>query len=128
MAKVSETSYSRYLRRVGAIQERPRNFWGWKFEESSLYKHRPDPLNDLLVPDLGSWQLVIPKEQRVIVVEKVHLKPPTGQLGIEKTYTRITLTYYWLAMYHDAVKFIRDCGPCQRNKVEQARPISLMGQ
>lgn len=72
-----------------------------------MCKHLLYPLTDPLVPDLKSWKLVIPEEQRVKVIETAHLEPQAEHLGIEKTRSRITLGYYWLGTYHEIAKLVR---------------------
>ena len=85
-------------------------------------------MSDPLVPDLEAWKLVVPEEQRLDVLKKAHLESQAGHLGVEKTYHRLSLRYYWPGIYADVAKFVRQCDPCQRSKVEQDRPADLVKQ
>ena len=93
-----------------------------------LYRHRPSGMTDPLSPDLDAWKLVVPEDQRIVVLKEAHSRPQAGHLGVEKTYHRLSLRYYWPGIYADVAKFVRRCDPCQRSKVEQDRPAGFMGQ
>ena len=57
-----------------------------------------------------------------------HDDPQAGHLGIDKSYRRLAVAYYWPNMFRDVARYIRVCDICQRTKVEQASPVGLMGQ
>ena len=128
ISSVCESSDSLYKRRVAAVLERPWIFPDWKVEDQRLYRHRPNGMTDPLIPDLEAWKLVVPEEQRIVVLIEAHSEPQAGHLGVKKTYHRLSLRYYWPGIYADVAKFVKQCDPCQRSKVEQDRPASLMGQ
>ena len=71
---------------------------------------------------------MVPEEPRIEVLKEAHSEPQAGHLGVEKTYHRLSLRYYWPGIYADVTKFVRQCDPRQRSKVEQARPSGLTGQ
>ena len=50
-----------------------------------------------------------------------------GHLGVGKAYHRLLPHYYWPGIYADVARLVRQCGPCQRPKVEQARLAGFMG-
>ena len=85
-------------------------------------------MSDPLIPDLDAWKLVVREGQRIEILKEAHSKPQAGHFGVEKTYHRLSLRYYWPGIYADVAKFVRQCDPCQRSKVEQDRPARLMGQ
>jgi len=57
-----------------------------------------------------------------------HDEPQSGHLGIEKTYQRLVIAYYWPNMFRTVAKYVGECDTCQRVKVEQASPAGLMSQ
>ena len=122
VASVGDTQDSWYLRRIQAVEERPKTFPNWKVEDGMLYRHKPNMITDDIVPDL-----VLPKELRQRVIEESHTAPQAGHLGNEKTYQRVALRYYWPGIFVDVVDFVKTCSPCQKSKVEQARPVGMMG-
>ena len=85
-------------------------------------------MSDPLIPDHDAWKLVVPEKQTIEVLKQAHSEPQAGHLRVEKTYHRLSLRYYWLGIYADVAKFVRQCNPCQRSKVKQDRPAGLMGQ
>ena len=60
-------------------------------------------------------------------MEENHFLPHTAHYGIEKTYKRIPMEYYWPGMYKDITDVIHKCQVCQRQKVEQKKPMGLLG-
>jgi len=71
---------------------------------------------------------VLPKELRREALRESHDTPQAGHLGIEKTYQRIAVRYFWPNLFRDVTKYIKTCDICQRTKVEQASPAGLMGR
>ena len=81
-ASVDDTQDSWYLRRIQAVEERPKTFPNWKVENGMLYRQKPNTITDDIVPDLEAWNLVLPKELRQRVIEESHTAPQAGHLGI----------------------------------------------
>ena len=59
---------------------------------------------------------------------EIHSDPQASHLGIERSYARTLVHYYWPSMYRDISLWIRGCEICQQNKVEQKLPIGHRGQ
>uniref|UniRef100_A0ABD2WL33 RNA-directed DNA polymerase n=2 Tax=Trichogramma kaykai TaxID=54128 RepID=A0ABD2WL33_9HYME len=110
------------------IVEDPKDHPNWNIRGGQLYKFRPDA-NDknLADDDEGKWKLVVPREQRVVVLRECHDEPTAGHLGREKTYERIAESYFWPRMYTDVADYVRKCQICQQIKVEQRAQRGLMG-
>ncbi|CAB0041768.1 unnamed protein product [Trichogramma brassicae] len=106
----------------------PKEYPSWNIRGGQLYKFRPDA-NDknLADDDEGKWKLVVPREQRVVVLRECHDEPTAGHLGREKTYERIAESYFWPRMYTDVADYVRRCQTCQQIKVEQRAQRGLMG-
>jgi len=71
---------------------------------------------------------VLPKELRSEALREAHDAPQAGHLGIEKTYQRLTVSYFWPNIFREVTRYIRSCDKCQRTKVEQGSPVGLMGR
>ncbi|XP_033225941.1 uncharacterized protein LOC117178627 [Belonocnema kinseyi] len=63
-----------------------------------------------------------------VETREAHIEPQAGHLGNEKKFQRVALRYYWPGMFHDVVRYVRTGSPCQECKVEQARPVGMLGQ
>src|SRR6188768_1963864 len=59
------------------------------------------------------YQLVLPKERRIKVMELAHESVFGGHLGEEKTRERIKLSFTWPKMRRDIVKFCKSYEKCQ---------------
>src|SRR5688572_10771461 len=73
------------------------------------------------------YQLVLPKERRIKVLELAHDSVFGGHLGEEKTKERIKLSFVWPKMRRDIVKFCKSCEKCQlkaRSLVMDRVPIT----
>src|SRR5688572_23959433 len=73
------------------------------------------------------YQLVLPKERRIKVMELAHESVFGGHLGEEKTRERIKLSFTWPKMRRDIVKFCKSCEKCQlkaRSLVMDRVPIT----
>ena len=81
---------------------------------------------DEIVPDLDSWKLVIPEEQRVDILREMHDDPHAAHPGIEKTYKKVAQFYYWPSIYRDTLNYVKICGLCQQCKIDQSKQIGLM--
>ena len=71
---------------------------------------------------LGNWSY------QKSIVARCHDDATAGHLGIEKTFARVALRYYWPRYYAETQEYARNCGTCQRFKVEQRAPAGLMGR
>ena len=77
--------------------------------------------------DQTIYQLVLPKERRIKVMELAHESVFGGHLGEEKTRERIKLSFTWPKMRRDIVKFCKSCEKCQlkaRSLVMDRVPIT----
>lgn len=93
-----------------------------------LYRTRRD--NDAL-----SYQLVLPKELRPIVLKSLH--DNMGHLGIERTLDLVRARFYWPKMAVDVEWEVKTCGRCIRRKalpdkstplvnITTSRPLKLL--
>lgn len=117
-----------YERRKQDIINSPKKYPAWKIENDSVYFYRPDPTINDVIRDLSAWKLVVPDDDRNLVLQNLHSEPQAGHLGIEKTYKRIATSHYWPGLFKDVTNIIKRCVTCQRCKVEQRVPAGLMGR
>ena len=116
-----------YLNRLKEVEKSPVEFVGWNVENGLLYRHRRNPLLDLVVNREENWKLVVPAaEYRKEVLQNAHCLHSAGHLRIEKTFDRVGQEYYWHGVYHDVVAYVRACELCQRFKVSQSGAQGLM--
>jgi len=117
-----------YRKRYREIIATPEKYTQWKVLDGQLYFLRPKPVISDIVEDPDRWKLVLPKGLRREALRESHDVPQAGHLGIEKTYQRIAVNYFWPNLFRDVTDYIRTCDTCQRTKVEQTSPAGLMGR
>src|SRR5436190_161936 len=128
LCAVALTNDEWYNTRARNIEATPHKYPGWKIEENRVYFRRPNPVINQVVDDLEQWKLVLPKDSRLEVIREAHDAPQAGHLGVEKTYQRVAIRYFWPRMFKDIANYVRRCDTCQRAKVEQDVPAGLMGR
>ena len=109
---IEETEDSWYRKRIKDVQEFPRKFHGWKVSEGKLYYYKPNSVVDPINPDLDAWKLVLLLNKREELLAEIHSDPQASHLGIEKSYARVLVQYYWPGMYRDISLWIRGCEIC----------------
>jgi len=125
---VTDTEDDWYRKRYREVIAKPEKYTQWRVLDGQLYFLRPKPVVSEIVEDLDRWKLVLPKELRREAMRESHDTPRAGHLGIEKTYQRIAVNYFWPNLFRDVTNYVRICDVCQRTKVEQASPAGLMGR
>ena len=70
--------------------------------------------------------LYIPKGIRRKLLHEAHDTPISGHLSRDKTLDRLTRHYYWPGMSTEVHEYCRTCPACQKNKVDNRRPIGLL--
>ncbi|XP_077259204.1 cytochrome P450 6k1-like [Temnothorax americanus] len=93
-----------------------------------MYFLRPRLVVSDIVEDLDRWKLVLPRKLRAEALRESHDASHAGHLGVEKTYHRVAVSYYWPNLFRDMAKHVRTCDMCQRTKVEQSSPAGWMGR
>lgn len=89
-----------------------------------LFRYTKSP--NTLVRDF-QWKEVIPEAKREALIGNHHNVPTSAHLGIQKTFKRITLSYYWPKMFRDVADFVRNCDTCLSHKVPNRTTPGLMG-
>jgi len=73
------------------------------------------------------WKEVVPSESRASLILQHHDSARGAHLGIDKTYKRLRLNYFWPGMFADVSKYITDCDTCKAYKYSNQPPSGLMG-
>lgn len=84
-----------------------------------LYHFNPDV-------DSDDPQLVIPQSMRREVLKELHDSPTAGHNGVERTYQRVSKSYYFPGMKRYITEYIKDCNECQRYKPSNLKPAGLL--
>lgn len=66
------------------------------------------------------------QEFRQKLIAEHHSSPVGGHLGVERTYKRLKLAFYWKHMNREVQKFVEQCDTCQRNKSENVKSPGLL--
>ena len=93
-------------------------------QDGVLY-HISNPVKRDASPRL---QLVIPESLRQGVLQEFHDSPYNGgHAGIDRTYDKLRVRYFWDNMYRDTVKYLDACGVCRARKMKRIiRPMQDM--
>lgn len=73
------------------------------------------------------WKEAVPQSRRKDLLEQYHCLPTAAHLGIQKTFKKIALTYYWPGLHKQVSEFVRNCGVCLSHKVPAQITPGLMG-
>ncbi|KAL7290437.1 hypothetical protein TKK_0016125 [Trichogramma kaykai] len=108
-----------YLGTYEKVSKDPKNYPNWNIRSGQMYRFRLDTEDkNLADDDERKWKLVVPREQRTMVLRECHDEPTAAHLGREKTYDRLAERYFWPKMYTDVADYVRKCKTCQQIKVE----------
>ncbi|XP_066600140.1 uncharacterized protein [Prorops nasuta] len=117
-----------YTNKYEAVNWEPKKYRDWRISHGRLYINRPSRDCEPELSDLDAWKLVVPRKWQIRILEECHGVTQAGHLGIEKTYHRACLRYYWPKMYRDAHHYVSRCDTCQKTKVETTASAGLMGR
>ena len=78
--------------------------------------------------DRITWQLVLPKELRQDMTQRLHSDPTSGHLGKTKTLDRVQRRYYWYEWRQDVSRLCKTCDVCATRKPPQKKHKSCMKQ
>ncbi|KAI8498470.1 hypothetical protein Bbelb_236720 [Branchiostoma belcheri] len=66
------------------------------------------------------YQVVVPTQHRLAVLQLAHAIPLAGHLGITRTRERILQHFYWPGLFRDVKKFCKGCPDCQMSATRRA--------
>ena len=76
-----------------------------------------------IINKVNRHQIVLPKIQRFQIMKLYH--NCGGHYGINRTYKRISLHYYWPNMFTDIKNYIHQCDGCQRVKIDRKKSFGF---
>lgn len=114
-----------YKSLMDKVQNNPEEFPQWKVDQGLLYKLTTSNLPTRT--NISDWKLLVPKCQRIEVLESCHNPPTSAHFGYYKTLARVQQYYYWPKMRGDTLKFVRKCLTCGSQKHANTSPMGLMG-
>src|SRR6266516_7420290 len=93
----------------------------WESLEKSDTKFFFNADNNLLfrkkkIGGIEVHQLVIPTEERGLLLSQGHAALTASHLGVDKTTQRLFLYYYWPNLRKDVIKYVGSCQACQRKR------------
>jgi hypothetical protein len=75
----------------------------------------------------GLWyhkvQIFVPPSLRERCMSELHDTPFSGHKGVWKTMDSVQRMYFWPGLTADVKRFVGTCSSCQRNKVQNKKPI-----
>lgn len=103
----------------------PLGYSNWRLDSGNrLYKY---VRHNSFSKEVDYWKIVIPKPNRLKILQDCHNNPLSGHLGIYKTYYRVLSRYYWPKLKADVAKFVSKCKTCAEQKPEQKLTAGQMG-
>ena len=66
-------------------------------------------------------QLVIPQCLQPSILQELHSSNHSAHLGLEKTYHKARVRYFWKNMYRDIAQYIEKCTVCTSRRIKQQR-------
>ena len=123
---IKETTDEWYKKRYNQIPKHPKRYKDWKIFNGNIYRYRPAADIDGIMTDLDAWKLVVPEEKRAEILFEAHDEPTSGHPGKERTYQKIAQNYFWMGMYEDCAKYVKECLIFQQFKNDQRAKIGFI--
>lgn len=117
-----------YAAMIRKIKKEPANYPNWRVEDHKKLLKKVKEAQNKILSEPYSWKVVVPKRQRIDVLQEYHDSPLSGHLGGYKTLHRIKEAYYWPGMAADIARYVARCSICLENKPLQKAPAGLMGK
>ncbi|GFW83670.1 hypothetical protein TNCV_667831 [Trichonephila clavipes] len=91
---------------------------GYLMNQDNLYRYSPESEEEA--------QLVVPAQEREIILQEYHDAPTAGHYGVENTYKKISSRYYCQGMKKFISEYIKTCPECNRYKPTNQKPAGLL--
>lgn len=75
--------------------------------------------------DRSTWQVLVPKSKRVLVISHCHGTAWSGHPGVKRTIQRVRAKFYWPQMSGDVKQYVRECRVCQERKTPAGLRVPL---
>lgn len=104
--------------------DRPQTCPNFQIIDGKLYRYTKGKSS--LTGDFD-WKEVIPYDDRQSHISECHDSPLGAHLGVEKTYKRLRLRFYWPGLYQDVVDYVSKCSTCKAYKHPNQPTPGLFG-
>lgn len=81
----------------------------WVWEQRSLRKHKQ------------TMKVWLPTSLVPSVLHLCHDSPLAGHLDTQRTFARLSSTFWWPTLWHDTKSWIEQCDPCQKVKIPRTQ-------
>lgn len=103
---------------------RPQTCPNYQIIDGKLYRYTKSKTS--LTGDFD-WKEVVPLDHRQRLMAENHDSPLGAHLGIEKTYKRLRLRFYWPKMFKDVEDYVSKCSTCKAFKHPNQATPGLFG-
>lgn len=84
--------------------------------DDGLYYTKDATFSRLDRSPTGQLRLAIPQAYRTALIEVFHDSPYGGHLGVNRTYRKLALNYWWPQLAADVAEHVRSCEHCIKEK------------
>lgn len=105
-------------------RDRPQTCPNFQIIDGKLYRYTKGKSS--LTGDFD-WKEVVPSDARQGHIFDCHDTPMGAHLGVEKSYKRLRLRFYWPGMYQDVVDYVSKCSTCKAYKHPNQPTAGLFG-
>lgn len=99
----------------------------WLVKDNRLYNFVTDTYSGLR-GETYCWKRVIPKQERLKVIQDNHDSTKACHAGIYKTFESVMSSCYWPKMRADVADYVNKCKVCVATKVVQRPPAGMLGK
>ena len=110
----SELNDSWYNSLFKKVSENPQNHTSYRIERGVLYKNCFKKRH--ILGSGSKLKIVVPENQRTLVIEQCHNPPLSAHFGFHKTLEKVQRDYYWPKSNANVRDFIRNCEICKAIK------------
>lgn len=105
-------------------RERPQTCPNFQIINGKLYRYTKSKFT--LTSDFD-WKEVVPSDGRQARITECHDSVIGAHFGVEKTYKRLRLHFFWPGMYQDVVNYVSACTTCRAYKHPNQPTIGTFG-
>ena len=97
----------------GTVEVKRKGLVSFIIKDKLLYKQFQPTDN----PENIQHQLVVPTNQRKLVLDTAHSSPLAGHMSVRRTRHRVYSNFYWPGVDRDIKQFVKTCSICQKTKM-----------
>lgn len=116
------TTDSWYSNLFSNCMNNPQRFNNFQIKDNCLFRHSK---SRFALQEDTAWKLVVPFEDRNVILSKEHESISSCHPGVFRTYKKVQLRYFWPGMYNDVKKFVNKCKTCKAHKINTSAPAGI---